>query len=225
MRDFVFRGIAASVIAVSLVAWVSCARDQQLESIQVIPTTEIFGSGNIPVNLDAGLAVQLRALGHYIHPPVTKDITNQVIWGSNDPQMVTVNSTGLITATGGACGGTVVSATIQTGSSSSGRSSSGAIVTGSMNANVVCFGGAGSGGGPNPILGVSIAGTGSVTSSPTGINCPGTCSSGFASGTPITLTATPSGSATGVNWAGCFPSGLTCTITLTANSSVSATFF
>ena len=224
MRDFVFRGIAALVLVGSLVMWLSCARDQQLESIDVIPTSETFGASTIPVNLDAGLAVQLRALGHYIHPPVTKDITNQVTWGSNDPQMIIVNSTGLVTATGGACGGTIVSATIQTNTSSGGRSSSGAIVTGSMSANVVCFTGTG-GGGTNPILGVSVAGTGSVTSSPTGISCPGSCSAAFVSGTPITLTATPSGSATGVNWAGCFPSGLTCTITLTANSSVSATFF
>ena len=27
--------------------------------------------------------MQLRALGTYIHPPVTKDITNQVTWESN----------------------------------------------------------------------------------------------------------------------------------------------
>jgi hypothetical protein len=82
--------------------------------------------------------VQLRALGSYIHPPVTKDITNQVVWTSNTPQMVMVSSTGLITATGQACGGTIISATVTTNHSSGAISSNGALVTGSMTANVVC---------------------------------------------------------------------------------------
>jgi hypothetical protein len=116
----------------------SCGHDQELVSISIQPTTETFGSATIPVFQDAGLNVQLRAIGSYIHPPVDKDITNQVIWSSNTPQMVTVNSTGLITATGMACGNTLISATVKTNSSAGGLSSSGAIVTGSMTANVVC---------------------------------------------------------------------------------------
>ena len=224
MKAFLFRGVTLFGMLSLLIAGPSCARDQQLESIDIIPATETFGASNIPVINDTGLSVQLRALGHYIHPPVVKDITNEVTWGSDDPQMVFVNSTGLITVTGGPCGGTLISATVQTNHSVGNRSSSGAIVTSTMQANVVCFTGAGSGG-TNPILGVNLAGTGSVTSSPIGINCPGTCNASFGSGTPITLTATPSGTATNVAWAGCLPSGLTCTITLTANSQVSATFF
>jgi len=49
---------------------------------------------------NAGAGVQLRALGSYIHPPVTKDITNKVTWASNDTRMFSVSSTGLLTATG-----------------------------------------------------------------------------------------------------------------------------
>ena len=116
----------------------SCGHDQELVSISIQPTTETFGSATIPVFQDAGLNVQLRAIGSYIHPPVDKDITNQVIWSSNTPQMVMVNSTGLITATGMACGNTLISATVKTNSSAGGLSSSGAIVTGTMTANVVC---------------------------------------------------------------------------------------
>jgi hypothetical protein len=116
----------------------SCAHDQQLVSIQIQPTTETFGAANIPVSANAGSSVQLRALGTYIHPPVVKDITDQVTWTSNTPDMVTVNATGLITATGMACGGTIISATVQTNTDGN-RSSSGAIVTGNMTANVVCF--------------------------------------------------------------------------------------
>ena len=75
----------------------SCAHGQQLVSIQVQPTVETVGATNIPVPEDAGFQVQLRALGTYIHPPVTKDITNEVTWESNTVQMFTVNSTGLLT--------------------------------------------------------------------------------------------------------------------------------
>ena len=200
----------------------SCGHDQELVGISIEPTTETFGSATTPVNEDAGASVQLRALGSYIHPPVTKDITNQVIWASNTPQMVTVNTTGLITATGLACGGTLISATVKTNTSSGGLSSSGAIVTGTMTANVTCFNG-------SPILAVNFAGLGSgtVTSSPAGLICMSSCSAGFASGTMVTLTAVPSGTFGG--WTGCDStsgSGSTvCTInSLTANRVVTVTF-
>src|ERR1700740_551751 len=116
----------------------ACGHDQQLESITVIPAVENFGSTTTPVNLDAGAQVQLRALGSYIHPPVTKDITTQVTWTSNTPQMVTVDANGVASATGLACGGTIISATIVTNHSVGAISSTGALVTGSMQANVIC---------------------------------------------------------------------------------------
>src|SRR5579864_9053143 len=116
----------------------SCGRSQELVGIQVQPSSETFGASNIPVAADAGLNVQLRALGSYIHPPVTKDITSQVTWTSNTPQMVTVDANGVITATGLACGGTIISATIVTNHSDAAISSTGALVTGSMTANVIC---------------------------------------------------------------------------------------
>jgi hypothetical protein len=198
----------------------SCGHDQQLVSISVTPTTETFGAANIPVSADAGLNVQLRALGTYIHPPVTKDITGQVTWASGTPGIATVNSTGLLTATGVDCGGSIVSATITTNNSGT-VSSKGAIVTGTMTADVVCFTGSG------PILTVNFAGTGSgtVTSSPPALNCVATCAASFPSGTPVILTATPNGTFGG--WSGsCDTSnGQTCTInSLTTNLAVTATF-
>jgi len=120
-----------------VVGFSACAHEQQLVSITIVPAVENFGATNIPVDLDAGANVQLRALGSFIHPPVTKDITNQVVWVSNTPDMVTVNATGLITVTGISCGGTIVSATVTTNNHGS-RTSNGAIVTGSMQANVIC---------------------------------------------------------------------------------------
>src|ERR1700689_3524037 len=99
-----FSIIALTAAAISLLSVSSCGDPQELQSIAVQPSTETFGASNIPVSANAGLQVQLTALGSYLHPPVTKDITNQVTWASSDNQEVTVSSTGLITATGVVCG-------------------------------------------------------------------------------------------------------------------------
>ncbi len=123
-----------------LIGLTACGHEQQLVSISVQPDKVAFGASNIPVIADAGLTVQLRAIGNYIHPPVSKDITNQVVWSSNTPEMVTVDAaTGLITATGQVCGVGLVSATLTTNHSIGNVSSSGAIVTGTSTVNVVCF--------------------------------------------------------------------------------------
>jgi phospholipase C len=72
-------------------------------------------------------------------------------------------------------------------------------------------------------LTVAVTGTGSVTSSPAGINCPSTCSASFASGTSVTLTATAgSGFQFGGYSGAC--SGASCQLVLSSNQSVSATF-
>ena len=79
----------------------------------------------------------------------------------------------------------------------------------------------------NFVLMVNVAGTGTgtVTSSPAGINCPTTCSGNFASGTAITLTAHPNSGSTFTGWGGeiCEGTG-TCTFTITANESATANF-
>jgi hypothetical protein len=221
--------IALVVVAGVLLMVLSCGRDQELVSIQIQPSVETFGASNIPVPLNAGSQVQLRALGTYIHPPVTKDITDQVTWTSNDPRMMTVSSTGLLMATGDACGGTLVSATVNTNKSAGGLGSSGAIITGSMTGNVVCFTGTGGGSG-NPALGVTFAsGTGSVVSNPTGLgscNSPGPCvSQAFLSGTTVTLTATPAAPSTTASWPTCpSASANVCTVNLTGDTFVTVAF-
>ena len=223
-----------SVVALVFIASIflslsSCGRDQELVGISIQPTSETFGASNIPVSSDAGLQLQLRALGTYIHPPVTKDITSKVTWTSNTPQMVTVNSAGVITVTGATCGATLISATVTTNSSSGGISSSGALVTGFMTANVVCFTASGGGAG-SPALTVTFAGNGSgtVTSSPTGLSCssPNACLAQFASGSTVTLTATPNGGSVFGSWAFCDTPNSTnpCDVTMTTNRTVTATF-
>jgi hypothetical protein len=213
--------LAVFVTVLTAVLMNSCARDQELVSIEIQPPVETFGAADIPVIANAGSTVQLRALGSFIHPPVTKDITNQVTWTSNTPQMVTVDASGLLTATGLACGNALVSATVTTNHSAGGLSSSGALVTGFMTTNVVCFTG-------NPTLSLIFAGagTGTVTSSPQGLSCASSCSTSFQSGTSVTLTATPTGASTFGGWTGCdSTNGQACIVNnLTNNRSVTVTF-
>jgi hypothetical protein len=222
--------VALILIATVFLSLSSCGRDQQLESITVQPSSETFGDSNTPVIANGGAEVQLRALGNYIHPPVTKDITDKVTWNSNTPQMMTVDASGLLTVTGLACGATLVSATVKTNTSTGGISSSGAIVTGYMTGNVTCFTGSGGGAG-NPALTLTFTGNGSgtVTSNPSGLSCskPGPCvTQAFAVSTPVTLTATPASGSSFGSWTGCDSPGTTnpCTLNLTVNRTVSVSF-
>jgi hypothetical protein len=193
-------------------------------SIQIQPSSETFGASNTPLVQDVGLKAQLTAMGTYVHPPVTKDITSQVTWASNETQVVTVTPSGLITVVGVACGGSVISATVQTNADASGVSSSGAIVSGNILATVVCFTGTG------PTITIDFAGTGSgtISSSPAGLGCAatpgGSCTGSFPTGTDVTLTAVPNGTFGG--WAGCnINSGTTCVLQdLTSDVTVTATF-
>ena len=75
-------------------------------------------------------------------------------------------------------------------------------------------------------LSVTKAGTGSgtVLSSPAGINCGTTCSANFSSGQTVTLAAIPAPGSTFAGWSGaCTGTGL-CRVTMTSNRSVTATF-
>jgi hypothetical protein len=72
-------------------------------------------------------------------------------------------------------------------------------------------------------ISVSVSGTGIVTSSPIGINCPGTCSVGFTGS--VTLNAAPSGSYVFSGWYGGGCSGtLPCTVNVTSALSINAVF-
>ena len=79
--------------------------------------------------------------------------------------------------------------------------------------------------GPTLTVSKSGAGTGTVTSSPAGINCGTACAASYVTGTPVTLTATPATGSTFTGWSGGGCSGVgTCLVTLTADTTVTATF-
>jgi hypothetical protein len=215
---------ALIVVAISLLSVSSCGDPQELVSIQIEPSAQAFGASNIPLIQDVGLQAQLTALGNYVHPPVTKDITDQVTWASSVTQVVTVSPTGELSVTGTACGGSLITATVQTNADASGVSSSGAIVSGSIIASVICF----TGTGPTVTINFVGTGTGTISSSPAGLGCAASagasCTGSFPTGTSVTLTAVPNGTFGG--WAGCdIDSGATCIFQdLTSDVTVTATF-
>ncbi|HZV82067.1 MAG TPA: DUF1566 domain-containing protein [Geobacteraceae bacterium] len=71
----------------------------------------------------------------------------------------------------------------------------------------------------------SGSGSGTITSSPAGIDCGSTCSASSASGQVVTLTATADSGSTFAGWTGCDSStGNQCTVIVTGTKSVTTTF-
>jgi uncharacterized repeat protein (TIGR02543 family) len=75
-------------------------------------------------------------------------------------------------------------------------------------------------------LSVSKAGTGSgtVSSAPAGISCGATCVATFVSGQQVTLTASAAAGSTFTGWSGACTGTGACTVTMSANRAVTATF-
>lgn len=206
----------AALVAAAFLELPSCGFNQHLVSIEIQPSGgATFGAA------DPSLFVDFTATGTYEHPPATKDLTNQVTWKSDTPQVATVTSGGVVSPNTN-CGSANVFATFYDSPN---------LVT-SNAAHIVVDGPASLGctpAGSPPVLTVNFGGTGTgtVTSSPAGIDCSynNTCSAPFTAGTLITLTGTPTGSSTSVTWSGCSsPSGNVCSLVLESSTTVTATF-
>jgi len=76
------------------------------------------------------------------------------------------------------------------------------------------------------LLSVTTAGTGSgsIASTPAGINCGAACSVGYTSGTQVTLVAVPVAGSTFAGWSGACTGTGPCTVAMTATRAVTATF-
>ena len=76
------------------------------------------------------------------------------------------------------------------------------------------------------LLTVSVGGggSGSVTSMPPGINCPGACSASYPPGTGVVLLANPTGGSLFSGWLGACIGAAGCTVTINDTKVVSATF-
>ncbi len=191
-------GLAMSAV-VALGAFLSlpsCGHDQKLVSLTVQPASPGF---TFPVPT-AGATGQYTALGTYIHPPATKDVTTQATWAVDDP-VVSING-GLVT-TNGSCGSADISATMPEGTGGASNIVVGySFVTVQDTSNPHCPGGSSSNG--ELVVGIAGSGSGTVTSQPPGINCPSsTCGAQFPIGT-VELTAAANQGSTFSGWsAGC----------------------
>ena len=73
-------------------------------------------------------------------------------------------------------------------------------------------------------LAVTLTGSGTVTSSPSGINCGGTCSAMFATDSTVTLTATPTPGWSFTGWSGACTGTGACGVKMADPRAVTATF-
>ena len=73
-------------------------------------------------------------------------------------------------------------------------------------------------------LTVVTSGSGTVTSTDHSINCPGTCANTYPANTQVTLNATPATGWSFTGWSGACSGTGSCTVTMSQNQSVTATF-
>jgi hypothetical protein len=99
------KSLGLLTLACLLFSSLSCGREEELVSIDVLPVLGITFEG-------AGAAGQVTAIGHFIHPPSTKDITGKVTWKIDVANFATVTPTGFVSYTrSDGCGKGNVSAT------------------------------------------------------------------------------------------------------------------
>ncbi len=178
-----------------------------LISISIIPNPQVV--------TNVGEPTQFIAIGTFTTAPLTQDLTDQVTWQSSDVSVATINSAGL--AIGNQLGTTTITAL---------ETSNGAVITGTSTLTVTV------GGGTVTLPQLSIyevgAGTGTITSSPVGIDCTPVsaagCTGNFVLGTVVTLTVTPSAGSTFGGWSSnCTTvTATTCTVTMSNNEPVGA---
>jgi hypothetical protein len=124
---------------------------------------------------------------------------------------VAANGSTFIGWSGGGCGGTGTCTVAVNSAAANGTTVTAAFNLTSYNLTVAKVG--------------TGAATGTVTSAPVGIDCGTTCSANFSPGTPVALTATTLAGTSFTGWSGGACSGTgTCSVTMNAATSVTATF-
>lgn len=222
-RSYIGLALSALVMVGAVLSLPSCGNEKKLVNLDVQPGLATYPSP------DAG-EVDFSAIGTFIHPPSTQNLTTTVTWSTDVPELLTLNFGGVagaVAPSGAGCGIAQVIATAKEGTGGSANIVIGrATVTVQDITDPRCPGGSSS----QAVVIVTLdgpTGAGSVASVPTGINCPsGACGALFTVGNTIALTATPSGTHTFTGWTGaCTTTANTCSILVpTTGANAIATF-
>ena len=217
-RSYIGLALGVLVAVGAALSLPSCGHDQKLVSLEIQPATFTFLEPYPTTGTE-----QYTAIGTYIHPPTTMDVTNQATWKIDDG-VVTMTTPGLFTpappssgspqGTLPPCGGGNISASVPVGTGgASNVVVAYATVTVDNPTVATC-----PGGNTEATLSVQVTPTlgGTVTSLSYGINCPSvTCIAVVPVGASVALTATPNSGFSFGTWTGC-------TTTSGANLSVCA---
>jgi len=207
-RSYIGLALGALVAVGAALSLPSCGHSQKLVSLEVQPGAFTFLNP-----YPTALTEQYTAIGTYIQPPATMDVTNQATWKIDDGA-VTMTARGLFTPAPGFCGGGNISASVPVGTGGgSNVMIAFATVTVDNPEVATCPGG-------NTEATVSVQITpnvgGTVTSLTYGINCPSvTCIAVVPVGASVALTATPASGYSFLTWTGCTTtSANVCTVTI-----------
>jgi hypothetical protein len=129
-RSYIGLAMGTFVTVAVLLCLPSCGHDQVLTAVTVSPSgASITG---------AGLEVDFKAVGTYIHPPESKDITTSVVWTSAVPQAISIDANTGVAISGLACGSNI---TITATAYSNPKSQTGSVVVGTAPVSVTQPGG------------------------------------------------------------------------------------
>ena len=118
-RSYIGLALGVLVAVGAVLSLPSCGFKKRLVQITINPPAVTITGAN--------LEIDFQALGTYVHPPETKDITNSVVWASTANGIVTIDPKPGVAHSGIDCGTASVTATAP----SDPQNDSGGVVVGS----------------------------------------------------------------------------------------------
>lgn len=212
------KSLLSAALALIATSWLSCGQDHKLVAIEIQPAAGF----KFPTP-DPNSQGVFTAIGTYVHPPGTADITSKVTWKTDVPQLLVINGGVVSPQPGNVCGIADVYANFNSGGN---FVTNFATVIVNDSTRAICPGGSAT----QAVVTVSITPSdgGVVTSVPAGIACGGSgvCGAQFTIGSTMALIATPSGVHTFKAWSGCTSSTrTTCSILVPLGGTSAAVTF
>ena len=187
---------------------------------------DAIGAQNAAANLDVNaLTVTIGGVGSVSSSDKVYSCGNKCYGVYNRGSTVTLtakaNSGNTFTGWNGACIGNAPTCAVTMNAESAVTATFTAAVAGGGGGG----GGVGGGGATGFKLTVAKSNSGTVASTPAGIDCGNTCSASYGAGNAVTLTATPPPGLAFLSWSGaCNGAAASCTVTMNADTKVQASF-